>query len=129
MLCRQSTWEFPISVFNKMHAHDTKTSSMVVGTRQREDGTHHFDIKANDVSINQVFNQKPLTKTGSTHIEHLCKTVSSKISLLHQLTEYEYVPIHVHKQFNQSNILLLIGYGVIFCKSRQTIKTPKTRSA
>ena len=36
---------------NKMHVHDTKTSCMAVGTRQRLDGFHHLNIKSGDVGI------------------------------------------------------------------------------
>ena len=66
----------------------------------------------------------------------MCKTVSSKILLLRQLSEY--VPIDVLKQFYQSNILLLIENGFITWGSaspanlgsleRLIIKTPKTIS-
>ena len=64
---------------NKMHVHDTKTSCMAVGTRQRLDGSHHLDLKSGDVRIN-----------WTTHIEYLCNVVSSKISLIRQLSEYPY---------------------------------------
>ena len=102
---------------NKMHVHDTKTSCMAVGTRQRRDGSHHLDLKSGDVRIKHVSNQKLLgiyideNLNWTTHIEYLCKVVSSKFSLLQQLSEY--VPIHVRKQFYQSCILPLIDYGSI----------------
>ena len=75
-----------------------KTSSLVVGT-----STHHLDIKATDVSFRHVSNQKLLgvyideNFNWSTHIEYVCKTVSSQNSLLCQLSEY--VQIHMKKQF------------------------------
>ena len=47
----------------------------------------------------------------STHIDHLCSAISSKISLLRQLAEY--VPIDVQKRFYQGYILPLIDYGSI----------------
>ena len=100
-----------------MHVHDTKTSCMTVGTLQRLDGSHLLNIKSGDVYIKHVSNQKLLgihideNLTWTTHIENLCKVVSSKISLLRQLSEY--VPIHVQKQFYQSYILPLIDYGSI----------------
>ena len=47
----------------------------------------------------------------NTHIDHLCATVSSKISLLRQSSEY--VPIHVQKLFYQSYILPLLDYGSV----------------
>ena len=43
---------------NKMYVHDTKTSCMAVGTRQRLDGSHHLDLKSGDVRIKHVSNQK-----------------------------------------------------------------------
>ena len=100
-----------------MHVHDTKTSCMAVGTRQRLDSFHHLNIKSGDVGIKHVSNQILLgicideILNWTTHIEYLCKVVSSKISLLRQLSEY--VPIHVQKQFYQSYILTLIYYGSI----------------
>ena len=84
-----------------MHVHDNKTSCMTLGTKQRLDGSHILDIKAGHVSIKKVSNQKLLgvcideNLSWTTHIEYLCKTVSSKISLLRQLSEY--VPIHFIK--------------------------------
>ena len=69
---------------NKMHVHDTKTYCMTVGTRQRLDGSHHLNIKSGDVYIKHVSNQKLLgihideNLTWTTHIENLCKVVSSK---------------------------------------------------
>ena len=36
---------------NKMQVHNTKTSCMAVGTRQRLDGSQHLNIKSGDVSI------------------------------------------------------------------------------
>ena len=109
---------------NKMHVHDNKTSCMTLGTKQRLDGSHILDIKAGDVSIKNVSNQKLLgvyideNLSWTTHIEYLCKTVSSKISLLRQLSEY--VPIHVQKQFYQSYILPLLDYGSVTWGSAST---------
>ena len=121
---------------NKMHVHDTKTSCMTVGTSKRLDGFHHLDIKAGDVSIKHVTSQKHLgayideNLNWDSHVEYLCKIVSSKISLLQKLSEY--VPIHVQKQFYHSYILL-IDYGSITWGSMSTanlgIKTPKTGRA
>ena len=102
-----------------MHVHDNKTSCMTLGTKQRLDGSHILDIKSGDVS-----NQKLLgvyideNLSWTTHIEYLCKTVSSKISLLRQLSEY--VPIHVQKQFYHSYILPLLDYGSVTWGSAST---------
>ena len=113
-----------------MHVHDNKTSCMTLGTKQRLDGSYILDIKAGDVSIKNVSNQKLLgvyideNLRWTTHIEYLCKTVSSKISLLRQLSEY--VPIHVQKQFYQSYILPLLDYGSVTWGSASTAKISKT---
>ena len=59
---------------------------MTIGTRQRLDDTDHLDIKADN--IRSVSNQKLLelhiyeNLNWNTHIDNLCKVVSSKISLL-----------------------------------------------
>ena len=109
---------------NKMHMHDTKTSCMTVGTSKRLDGSHHLDIKAGDVSIKHVTSQKHLgvyideNLNWGSHVEYICKIISSKISLLQKLSEY--VPIHVQKQFYQSYILPLIDYGSITWGSTST---------
>ena len=76
---------------NKIHVHGTTTSCMVIGTRQRLDDIHHLDIKASGVSFNHVSNQTLLgiyideNLNWSTHIEYLCKSILSKVSLLRQL--------------------------------------------
>ena len=97
---------------------------MTVGTSKRLDGSYHLDIKAGDVSIKHVTSQKHLgvyideNLNWGSHVEYLCKTVSSKISLLQKLSEN--VPIHVQKQFYQSYILPLIDYGSITWGSTST---------
>ena len=90
---------------------------MKIGTRQRLDGTDHLDIKAGNINIRSVSNQKLLgphidkNLNWNTHIDNLCKVVSSKISLLRQVAEY--VPLQVQKQFYQGYILPLLDYGSI----------------
>lgn len=84
----------PISTrkWNTIHAHDQIPSCMTLGTRQRLDGSHLLDITSNDISIKHVSNQKLLViyigenLNWNIHIDHLCATVSSKISLLRQLS-------------------------------------------
>ena len=46
------------STSNEMHFHYQKTSCMTIGTRQRLDGTHHLVIKADNIIIRSVSNQK-----------------------------------------------------------------------
>ena len=80
-----------------MHIHYQKPSYMTTGTRQRLDGTDHLDIKADNINIRSVSNQKLLgfhiEENWNTHIDNLCKVLSSKLSLLPQLAEY--VPLQV----------------------------------
>ena len=45
----------------------------------------------------------------SDHIDYLCSTISSKISLLKQLSLY--IPVEAQKLYYQGNILPLIDYG------------------
>ena len=112
------------STSNKMHIHYQKTSCMTIGTRQRLDGTDHLDIKADNIDIRSVSNQKlsglhiDENLNWNTHIDNLCKVVSSKISLLRQLAEY--VPLQVQKQFYQGYILLLLDYGSVSWGSTST---------
>ena len=97
---------------------------MTLGTEQRLDGSHISDIKAGDVSIEYVSNQKLLgiyideNLCWTIHIEYLCKTVSSRISLLRQLSEY--VPTHVQIQFYQTFILPLLHYCSVTWGSTST---------
>ena len=49
--------------------------------------------------------------TWSSHIDHLCSLISSRISLIGQLATY--IPTHAQKHFNQGNILPFIGYGSV----------------
>ena len=77
-----------------MHIHYQKPFCMTIGTRQRLDGTVHLDIKADNIKIRSVSNQKMFGLhideylSWNTHIDNLCKVVSCKISLLRQLAEY-----------------------------------------
>ena len=66
------------STSNKMHIHYQKTSCMTIGTRQRLDGTDHLNIKADNINIRSVSNQKLLglhideNLNWNTHIDNLC---------------------------------------------------------
>ena len=97
---------------------------MTIGTRQRLDGTDNLDMKAYNINIRSVSNQKLLglhiieNLNWNTHMDNLCKVVSSKISLLRQLAEY--VPLQVQKQFYQGYILPLLDYGSITWGSTST---------
>lgn len=76
-----------------------------------------IDLKIDDHDISSVTKQKLLglliddKLTWSAHIDHLCSTLSSKISLLRQLADY--VSVDVLKKFYQGYILPLIDYGSV----------------
>ena len=102
---------------NNMDIHMTKTSCMLVGTKKRLSDSRALNIKIDDVTIKNVSKQKLLgvyideNLTWSSHIDHLCSIVSSKISLLRQLATY--VPTNVQKLYYQGYILPYIDYGSV----------------
>ena len=108
---------------NKMYINYQKTSCMTLGTKHRLNGSK-LDINADNIKIKQVSDQKLLglhideNLNWCSHIDHLCKTVSSKISLLRQLSEY--VPAHVQRLFYQGYILPLLDYGSVIWGSSST---------
>ena len=67
---------------------------MTIGTRQSLNGTDHLDFKADNINIRSVSNLELLglhtdgKLNWNTHIDNLCKVISSKISLLRQLAQY-----------------------------------------
>lgn len=89
----------------------------MLSTRQRLNGSQKLDIKAEEINIKHVSNQKLLglyideNLNWCSHIDYLCSTVASKISLLRQLSEY--VPISSQKLFYQGYILPLLDYGSV----------------
>ena len=101
---------------HKMQIHYDKTSCMTLGSRHR---TQHeaskLDITIDGNEIKQVDKQKLLgvyideNLLWTAHIDYLCSTISTKISLLKQLSRY--VPVKVQKLFYQGYILPLIDYG------------------
>lgn len=102
---------------NKMEVHDNKTTCMTIGSRKRMSETHAMKITSDDIPIKNVSNQKLLgvfideTLTWSAHIDNLCSQLSSKISLLRQLSDY--VSIDTQKKYYQGYILPLLDYGSI----------------
>lgn len=102
---------------HKMEIHDIKTSCMAVGSRKRISQPHNIHIKSGDIPLRNVTNQKLLgvyideNLSWSTHIDHLCSQVASKISLLCQLSQY--VPTETQKKFYQGYILPLLDYGSV----------------
>lgn len=90
---------------------------MTAGTRQKLVNTRQMNINAGDIRIENVSKQKLLgvyideNLNWSAQIDHLCTSISSKISLLRQLSHY--VSRESLKQFYQGYILPLIDYGSV----------------
>ena len=102
---------------NNLPINYNKTTCMAAGTKRRLADSRKLEIHVDNISIENVSKQKLLgvyideNLNWSAHIDHLCSNVSSKISLLRQLSQY--VPQHVQKLFYQSYILPLIDYGSV----------------
>ena len=90
---------------------------MTAGTRKRLADSRQMKLKLDDIHIQNVTKQKLLgvcideNLNLSAHIDYLCSNISSKISLLRQLSEY--VSTDVQKLFFQSYIMPLIDYGSV----------------
>ena len=102
---------------NKMHIHYIKTTCMIAGTRHMLHDISPLNLKIDGHDMKNVFQQKLLglliddKLTWSAHIDNICSTLSSKISLLRHLSNY--VPTDVLKKFYLGYILPLIDYGSI----------------
>ena len=102
---------------NRMHIHYVKTTCMIAGTRPKLQNKPKLNIKIDGHDISNVSKQKLLglmiddKLTWSAHIDSVCSSLSSKISLLRQLANY--VSVDVLKKFYQGYILPLIDYGSI----------------
>ena len=102
---------------NKMHIHYDKTNYMILGALNKQSDPYEFDLRIDGNQIKKTHNQKLLgvhiddKLSWSSHIDNLCSTISSKISLLRQLSKY--VSIDVQKKFYQGYILPLIDYGSV----------------
>ena len=100
---------------NKMNMHYEKTSFMLIGTKRRTHHSQELGIYIDDNKIKNVTKQKLLgiyideNLQWSDHIDYLCSTISSKISLLKQLSLY--IPVEAQKLYYQGYILPLIDYG------------------
>ena len=101
---------------HKMQIHYDKTSCKTLGSRHRtQNEASKLDITIDGNEIKQVDKQKLLgvyideNLLWTAHIDYLCSTISTKISLLKQLSRY--VPVKVQKLFYQGYILPLIDYG------------------
>ena len=86
-----------------MNIHYGKTTCMLVGTRQRLNISRELNVQIENIRIQNVTKQKLLGiyidehLTWSSHIDHLCSILASKISLLRQLSRY--VSIEYQKMF------------------------------
>lgn len=105
------------SLNNNMHVNYDKTSYMLIGTMHRLNALRQLNIKIDNNQITSTRSQKLLglhiddTLTWSTHIDHLCSAISSKISLLRQLSSY--VSVDIQKKYYQGYILPLMDYGSV----------------
>ena len=100
-----------------MKIHFSKTTCMLVANKQRLNLSRKLNIQLHENCIQNVSKQKLLgiyideNVSWSSHIDHLCSIIASKISLLRQLSEY--VPAETQKMFYQGYILPLIDYGTV----------------
>ena len=98
-----------------MNMHYEKTSCMLIGTTHSTQHSQELDIYIDGNKIKNVTKQKLLgiyideNLQWSDHIDYLCSTISSKISLLKQLSLYN--PVEAQKLYYQGYILPLIDYG------------------
>ena len=109
---------------NKLPINYNNTTCVSAGSRKRLADSRKLEIKVDDICIQNVSKQKLLgiyideNLNWSEHIDYLCSNISSKISLLRQLSEY--VPTKVQKLFLQSYIMPLIEYGSVIWGSTST---------
>ena len=100
---------------HKMKIHYDKTTCMLVGNRHKTREASGLNIHIENNKLKQVEKQKLLgvfideNLSWTAHIDNLCSLISSKISLLKQLSSY--VPVEIQKLFYQGYILPLIDYG------------------
>ena len=90
---------------------------MLLGAKRRLQDTYELFLNADNEKIEKVSKQKLLgifideNLTWTPHINHLCTLISSKISLLKQLSSY--VPNNIQNIFYQSYILPSLIMAVI----------------
>ena len=109
---------------NNLPINYTKTKCMAAGTKRRLADTRKLNIQVDGTCIENVSKHKLLglyideNLNWSAHIDNLCANISSKISLLRQLSQY--IPQHAQKMFYQSYIMPLIDYGSVTWGSTST---------
>ena len=100
---------------NKLPINYDNTTYMVLGAKKRINNEHHLVLKADNHTIDKVTKQRLLGiiiddhLTWTAHIDYLCSTLSTKISLFRQLSAY--VPQEIQKLYYQSYILPPLDYG------------------
>ena len=95
---------------------------MILGRTNKQNVSQEFNIRIDDENIKKkTQNHKLLGKqtddklSWSSHIDHLCSSISSKISLLRQLSKY--VSTDVQNYFYQGYILPLIDCRSVVWKN------------
>ncbi|MCG7875530.1 MAG: reverse transcriptase family protein [Candidatus Thiodiazotropha endolucinida] len=102
---------------NKMHINFIKTTCMFMGSKHKLNETTQMSLNIDGHRITNVSQQKLLglliddKLTWTPQIDSICSALSSKISLLRQLSTY--VSTDVLKLFYQGYILPLIDYGSV----------------
>ena len=108
---------------NEMVLHPEKTQCMVITSRQKHQRKPlTLDLKLESTSLRQVHTHKVLgiyidqELKWQSHIEHVCKTVSKNVFLLHKLKHY--VNTDVRKLFFHAHCLSHINYAsTIWCSA------------
>ena len=91
---------------NKIGIHFKKTTTMTVGSKQKLCDTEKLNIKIDNHKIEVVSTQKlpgihiDENLYWTRHIDHLCTTISTRISLLKQLSSY--TPENIQKLFTRA---------------------------
>ena len=100
---------------NKLPINYDRTTYMILGSKKRVQDEHQLVLRAENGIIDKVSTQRLLGifiddhLSWTSHIDHLCSTLSSKISLLKQISAY--VPQDIQKLYYQSYIVPLLDYG------------------
>ena len=105
------------SIRNNLPIHYGKSTTMTLGSRHKIQQAGPLKISIGNTQLNSVSSQKLLglhideTLSWTQHIDYLCSVISSRISLLRQLSYY--VPENIQKIYYQSHVLPMIDYGSI----------------
>ena len=97
---------------NNMHINYDQTNYKILGRTNKQNVSQEFDIRIDDEHIKKTQNHKLLgihvhiddKLSWSSHIDHLCSSISSKISLLRRLSKY--VSTDVQKSLSRIHFAL-----------------------